>query len=127
MKPKYVLKKYKCQYCEWRHDKLNKVKTHEEKYHGSFKKKVEHKKKATFTREPCKEDRKFPGKLKIFGTDNFMEIYYKWNDKTYDYDMFTNESKYGKDIKILWDNNNNMFKICNIKKLRRDWKNDKMS
>ena len=85
------------------------------------------KKKTALTREPCEEDRIVYGKLKVDGKDRDIDIYYKWNDKMQDYDMFTDETKYGDGIKILWDNDNNMFKICNIKKLRREWKNDKMS
>ena len=124
MKPKYRLKKYKCPYCEWRHDKLKKIIKHEEEIHGYFRNKNNKQKN-----EPIEDKPKHPdvaGKLKVYNKDMLIDIIYKWNNKTAEYDMFTDETKYGNDIKIIWDNDNNRFKLCNIKKLRKDWENDKM-
>jgi len=130
MRKKYILKKYKCHYCGLRHDNEEKIKKHEEKIHGCFRDinpRIPITKKNVFLREPSEEDKEYFGRLQIGGMDKFIDITYKWNENTHDYDMFTDETKYGDNIKILWNPETNMFKICDIKRLRRDWKNAQMS
>ena len=130
MKKKPTLKTHKCHYCDWRHNNIKTIKKHEEKIHGCFRDINPRNPKTTknvFLREPAEEDKEYFGRLQIAGMDKFIDITYKWNENTHDYDMFTDELKYGDDIKILWNPETNRFKICDIKRLRRDWKNAKMS
>jgi len=124
MKPKHRLKKYKCLYCEWRHDNLKKVIKHEEEVHGFFR---NDKNKSGELRkdfiEPEEEDKVMFDKLKIAGTDKFLDIKYVWNEKDGGYDIFTDATKYGDYVKILWNNKTNKYKLRNVKKLRREYKN----
>lgn len=50
---------------------------------------------------PPKEDRYIDGKLKIIRTDKSLDIYYLWNPKTHEYDMFTDALRYGNHLEII--------------------------
>ena len=108
--------KYRCNRCHYTSNKKEFLKRHKALIHGDFgaREKIQKKRYKPEFKEPY--EKIFYGKINLLN-DEKLNIKYVWDKKTGIFRIYTNETKFGKNIEIVFDNNKQKYNIKNYDRL----------
>ena len=120
-------KKYKCSRCHFTSNDKDIVKRHRARNHGDFgaRERILKAKYPEKFKEVASEDKIASGEMKV--SDCAIPITYRYDDNQHNYRIYTDATKYGNDIELVYNKKTQKFTLKDYYHLKLRWEKENAS